>query len=73
MPRSVSSSIAATRACAGPSRLAMRLRSWLPSTQFGHASSGSTASYSSTRAASAAGSHGVEIRCMFDGICTPAP
>ena len=73
MPRSVSSSIAATRACSGPTREATRERSWLPSTQFGHAPSGSTRSYSSISAASARGSHGVEIRCMFDGICTPAP
>ena len=37
MPRRVSSSIAATRAWSGPTRLAIRGRSWLPSTQFGHA------------------------------------
>ena len=47
MPRSVNSSIAATRACAAPTRDATRERSWLPSTQFGHAPSGSAASYSS--------------------------
>ena len=37
----VSSSIAATRACSRPTRLATRGRSWLPSTQFGHAPAGS--------------------------------
>ena len=41
MPRSVSNSIAATRACAEPTRLATRGRSRLPSTQLGHAPDGS--------------------------------
>jgi len=37
VPRNVSSSMAATRACARPTRLATRDRSWLPSTQLGQA------------------------------------
>jgi len=41
VPRSVISSIAATRACASPTRAAMRGRSWLPSTQFGQPPTGS--------------------------------
>ena len=44
VPRKVSNSIAATRACSLPTRLATRGRSWLPSTQFGHASAGSAPS-----------------------------
>ena len=44
VPRSVRRSIAATRACACPSRVATRGWSWLPRTQFGQACAGRAAS-----------------------------
>jgi hypothetical protein len=44
VPRSVSSSMAASRACARPMRLAIRGRSWLPSTQLGQPRGGRAAS-----------------------------
>jgi hypothetical protein len=54
VPRNVSSSIAATRACATPTREAIRGLSWFPRTQFGHAPAGKAASYVRTTVASAA-------------------
>ena len=73
MPRSVSSSIAATRVWSRPARLASRGLSWFPSTQFGQPNGGRAASYFSTAVAIVRAFQGIVTSWKLNGMCTPLP